>query len=334
MRCQCGEDNPLQLTVCRRCGHVLGALSVSQLVVFDNQYMCLGQYSEPTFLLLELTGSPINNWSGGSGKLTGAHHIFPKSTLAWLWEHSTAQHQQFIRQVLNFDRNSGTGALARLRSNLISPIGSGGKQIAPDSRGDDPHHKFKYRIRPGEEGLDLVRTRGDNLEPRSALYRHLAWYVIHVIYPLYIESPDDFMLRDADVIHILHCLLNAERIHYYVEPDPTLPSHASAGLWALDDQGNYVKSLVAPLDLGSGRQMVERYRIRLAEERREQKERRANARRLGLPSSTQRAGRPAPTGELIDRSVQTPERDICVDGRYYSLREYISRFGLAHYSNQ
>src|SRR5690606_35367336 len=111
----------------------------------------------------------------------------------------TQRQKQVVRRVLSLDPSSGTSALARLRSNLISPMSSS-VQITPEMRGDDPHHKFKYRIRPGEESLDLVRTRSGTLEPRSALYRHLAWYVVHVIYPLYDAAPNKgaFRLRDQD----------------------------------------------------------------------------------------------------------------------------------------
>ncbi|MEX1368558.1 MAG: hypothetical protein AB1Z98_35845 [Nannocystaceae bacterium] len=302
----------------------------------DNR-LSLAQYTTPTFLLLELSGSPINKWNGSSEALVGAHHIFPKSTLAWLWEHTTNLQKSFIRKLLAFDKNSGTGALARLRSNLISPRTITSTVVEPQMRGDDPHHKYKYRVRSGEESLDMVRTRSGHLEPRSAIYRHLAWYVVHVVYPVYAAAKQrrqSFTLSDENVVHIAHCLLNAERIHYYVEVDPTLPSHASSGIWALDSQGKFRKQLVVASRLGSERQLEENYLLRRTKEQRERKERRDQQLRLGLGGKSKVGRSVVRATSSIDRTVPTEQRDIEVNGLYYSLREYISWFGLAHYTNK
>lgn len=235
-------------------------------------------YDRLTFPLDELSGrTDLSAWSGGKEHLSGAHHIFPKSVLSWLYDHTSPAQKDALRRFLRLPENAGAGALVRIGSNLISSQTSGGATVRPEQRTDDPHHK-RHRSRPGEEYLDLVRTQGGLLDPRSAAYHALAKFLIRYIYPRFKEEGDSFVLTDREAGVIFRLIRFAETYHYYVEQEPRAPSFHRSDFWQ-GGPGTYAKGLPPYQAPPSSRQLLERYGIR---KRREEKEELAATRKVGF----------------------------------------------------
>ena len=231
-----------------------------------------GVYDRLLFPLGSLRGrTDMTTWSAGREEVSGAHHIFPKAALSWLWDHLSQRQINCLKQLFYLPQNSGAKAVARLGSNLISAQPRVNERVRPEARWDDPHH---HRINPpGEEFLDLVRTQGGNLELRSAMYFKLAQFVMRFLYPRYLED-ENFVLSDQEAMVIFRMIMFAETYHYSVEENPRAASfHHNAEFWEHGDEG-YSKGLVPFQRPLSDRQLLERYHARKRIEGRESDTRR------------------------------------------------------------
>lgn len=199
--------------------------------------LSLVQYSTPkgpdSTVLLALINArqSVSGWSGDSEDLSGAHHIFPKSALVWVFEHMSSHQQKMVKTLLMLPPNAGGMAMTRLRSNLISPRDRGA-MIRPEARNDDPHHHGGSG-RVGEEYLDLVRTTSGALEHRSRCYQQLAWFVCQVVARRFFGGGRSatFVLTNGEATVITTLILKAEMLHYYLEHEPTKPSMHGATFW-------------------------------------------------------------------------------------------------------
>lgn len=199
------------------------------------------QYSRPkgldSTILLELLTprASLSKWSGDNSHISGAHHIFPKAALVWVYEHMSERQQKYLKKLLMLPKNAGGLALTRLRSNLISAH-DGTDVVRPEERRDDPHHHGGSGL-VGEEYLDLVRTVSGALESRSRCYQQAAWFVSQIITPRFLDGGRStaFELSDGEATVVISLILKAEVIHYYVEQDPTMPSFSTKGFWKKDD---------------------------------------------------------------------------------------------------
>jgi hypothetical protein len=181
----------------------------------------------------------VDAWSHGHPELTAAHHKFPKSALAWLSERMQSRKdeedkksdRQVLREKLHLPADAGGKAVARLRSNLISPKYKG-LTVKSDSRLDDPHNNATSS-EEGEEGLDLVRDESGNLTPRSDQYRKLKDVAagIHARWSAGGKNKD-FKLDAKEAADVTGHLRAAEELHYAIEgQNARLPSHSSGDVW-------------------------------------------------------------------------------------------------------
>ncbi|PSL46337.1 hypothetical protein CLV51_103315 [Chitinophaga niastensis] len=197
----------------------------------------------------------LSGWNAGKESLINAHHKFPKSALAWLYEHMSEADQLLLKQRLSLPRSAGPAALARLTSNLISADYQK-RKVSSDARLDDPHNN-REQSSPGEEFLDLVHTIADDgaVTPRSAKMQSLAQEVVK---PIYIHlklqvlalkiNEDDFVMTHGEAVEVIDKLRSAEELHYAIEPDPSKPSHSTGDVW--DPSGGFHKIPVAPVHIG------------------------------------------------------------------------------------
>ncbi|MCE9672146.1 hypothetical protein LY474_30500 [Myxococcus stipitatus] len=207
---------------------------------------------ESLAFLQDLKGeADLTNWHGGKPGLANAHHKFPKSASAWLFEHMTEQQRARMREKLFMDKRAGPKSLARLRSLLISP-NSNGHLVKSDHRTDDPHNNHAQSPQ-GEEYLDLVHATDGSLTPRSQVTQDLAR---DVVFPIYLRQKlarlsgiqEDFQLTDEEADDVIAKLREAEELHFAIESgNPLAPSHSSGDVWTSDGEGTYTKQPVAPI---------------------------------------------------------------------------------------
>ena len=209
----------------------------------------------PAFLKLMVPKIDLDKWNDKQPGLAFAHHKFPKSALAWLFEHMTEAKQTALRRALHLADDAGPKALARLRSNLISPNYKG-RHVSSDHREDDPHNNSSA-TRPGEEALDLVKQMSDDgsgaSTPRS---RHVETIAEQVAKPIYLRcklqmlhgsiAEDAFRLSDQESDELIRLLREMEELHYQIEARPTLPSHSNGEVWRETRPNRFAKQPVKP----------------------------------------------------------------------------------------
>lgn len=103
------------------------------------------QYNAKLLLSIGSTKANIaNDWHGHGvtiNNLTDAHHKLGKSILFAVWEAATDSQRLQMQQTLLLDTDSDSTSLARLASNLFSPMADDGKIAKGDKRIDDPNHQ-------------------------------------------------------------------------------------------------------------------------------------------------------------------------------------------------
>jgi hypothetical protein len=215
----------------------------------DSSRDLIGEALQDTSYLHGLSGKGnTSDWNAGKKELAFADHKFPKSALAWLYDHMTEAQRNRLRQALWLSKNSGAKSLARLRSNLIAPVSIVTRELVEsNNRTDDPHHNREQSLK-GEEGLDLVRDTSGALTPRSQIVQSLAQGVVQQIYLKYklallCGTGESFMISDTDANEIIAELRRMEEIHFAVELNPSLPSHSSADVFIKEKSGKFSKSL-------------------------------------------------------------------------------------------
>ena len=225
--------------------------------------------------LKDLTGTTsMGGWSGSDPWLTGAHHVFPKSALSWLFDHMTEVQRDQLRMSLYLPREAGAQALARLKSNVISSYYNERTLVRPEERKKDPHHHPELSEK-GEEYLDLVRTRQGGYDPRSFILKQLAEFVIRQIYPRYVQEgrSENFKLSEYEAGWIIECLERAQMVHYAIAPDPKRPSHHLTGIWVQDEERRYVKTEIPSPNVPRLEFMSANYRLAgLLEQQAEERE--------------------------------------------------------------
>lgn len=301
MRCEKCQVAPLQVFPCFACGkafcleHVLehSCISNARLLTFIPppdppsklsiaQYTRLGGLDSTICLELLNPRQSTAKWSADKESLSGAHHVFPKGALVWVYEHLTQHQQAVLKKILMLPPDAGGLAMTRLRSNLITPL-AGKDVVRPEGRDDDAHHHGGSGL-VGEEFLDLVRTHAGVLEHRSRLYQMLAWFVAQIIAPRFFDSQRsaDFRLSDGEATIVATLILQAEVLQYYLEEQPEMPSFHGSEIWDTGGE-KYHKTLVPDRSIPDYLSIAGKETITLLENffRKKRAERRQSARTHG-----------------------------------------------------